>query len=81
VAKVIIVGFYEMQICKLHLSKFYVLLTVHVGIIFVSNEPDAQFFFMYVYFYSLHVSGSHVPIMKRVNCISTASGVCVTLYR
>jgi len=24
---------------------------------------------MYVYFYSLYVSGSHVPIIRRINCI------------
>jgi len=36
---------------------FYVLLTVHLDIIFVNNQLDAQFF-MYVYFHSLHVSGS-----------------------
>jgi len=33
-------------------------------------------FFMYVYFYSLHVSGSHVPIIRRINCINTTSGIC-----
>jgi hypothetical protein len=44
--------------------------------IFVNNQPDAQFFFMYVYFYSLHVSGSHVPIIRRINCINTTSGIC-----
>jgi len=33
--------------------------------ILVNNQPDAQFF-MYVYFYSLHVSGSQVPIIKRI---------------
>jgi len=32
---------------------------------FVNNELDVQFF-MYVYFYYLHVSSSHVPIIKRV---------------
>jgi hypothetical protein len=30
---------------------------------------------MYVYFYSLHVSGSHVPINRRINCINTTSGI------
>jgi hypothetical protein len=61
---------------------FYVLLTVqHLGIIFfVNNQLDAQFFFIYVYFYSLHVSGSHVPIIRRINCINTTSGIC-HLYR
>jgi len=55
---------------------FYVLLTVNLGIIFVSNQLDAQFFFTYVYFYSLHVSGSHLPIIRRINCINTTSGIC-----
>jgi len=55
---------------------FYVLLTVHLVIIFVNNQLDAQFFFMYVYFYSLHFSGSHVPIIRRINCINMTSAIC-----
>jgi len=55
---------------------FYVLLTAHLAIIFVNNQLDAQFFFMYVYFYSLYVSGSHVPIIIRINCIDMTSGIC-----
>ena len=39
------------------LKNFFFFLTVHPGMILVNNQPDAQFF-MYVYFYSLHVSGS-----------------------
>jgi len=54
----------------------YVLLTVYLGTFFVNNQLDAQFIFMYVYLYSLHVSGSHVPIIRRINCINTASGIC-----
>jgi len=45
-------------------------------IFFINNRLDAQFFFMYVYFYSLHVSGSHVPIIRGINCINTTSGIC-----
>jgi hypothetical protein len=45
-------------------------------IIFVNNQFDAQLFFMYVYFYSLHVSCSHVPIIRRINFINTTSGIC-----
>jgi len=45
-------------------------------IIFVNNQLDAQFFFIYVYFYSLYVSGSHVPIIRRINYINTTSGIC-----
>jgi len=55
---------------------FYDLLTVHLGIIFVHNQLDAQFFFMYVYFFSLHVSDSHVSIIRRINFINTTSGIC-----
>jgi len=36
--------------------------------ILVNYQPDPQFF-MYVYFYSLHVSGSHVPIMRKVSSL------------
>jgi len=57
--------------------ELYVLLTVqHLGIIFVNNQLDAQLFFMYIYFCSLHVSGSHVLIIRRINCINTTSGIC-----
>jgi len=44
---------------------FYVLLTVHPSISLVNNQLDVQLF-MYVYFYSLHVSGSHVPTISRI---------------
>jgi len=55
---------------------FYVLLTVHLGIIHVNNQLDAQLFFVYVYFNSLHVSSSHVLIIRRINYINTISGIC-----
>jgi len=58
-------------------KKNYVLLTVHPGTILVNNKLDAQFF-MYVYFYSLHVSGSHVPIIRRI-IVSMRNLVYVTL--
>jgi len=51
-----------------------ILQTSHI--LFVNNQLDTHFFFMYVYFYSLHVSGSHVPIIRRINCINTTSGIC-----
>jgi len=51
-------------------AEFYVLLTVQLGIIFVNNQHDAQFFFLYVYFYSVHVSGSHVPIIRRIDLLA-----------
>jgi len=45
-------------------------------LIFVNNQLHAQFFFIYVYFYSLHVSDSYVPIIRSINCINTTSGTC-----
>jgi hypothetical protein len=35
---------------------------------------------MYVYFYFLHVSGSHMLIIRRINCIKTTSGICHSIY-
>jgi len=49
---------------------------MHLGIILVNNQLDAQFFFVYVYFNSLHVSSTPVLIIKRINFINTASGIC-----
>jgi hypothetical protein len=54
--------------CTIHLKR--------LESFFANNQLDVQFFFMYVYFYSLHVSGSHVPIIRRINCINTTSGIC-----
>jgi len=56
-------------------NKFYVLLTVHPGMILVNNQLDAQFF-IYVYLYSLHVSGSYVSIIRRIHCINATHGLC-----
>ena len=39
------------------------------------NQLDANFF-LYIYFYSLHVSGSYVPIIRRINCINATPGIC-----
>ena len=45
--------------------------------ILVNNQLGAQFF-IYIYFYSLHVSGNHVPIISR-NIVSMQHLVYVTL--
>jgi hypothetical protein len=55
---------------------FYVLLTVHFGIIPVNDQLDAQFFFLYIYSNSLHVSSKLVLIIRRINCINATSGMC-----
>jgi hypothetical protein len=61
-------------------TEFYVLLTVHLGIILVNNQLDAQHFFLYVYFNSLHVSNTHVLIIRRIN-LTIRHLVYVTLCR
>ena len=38
---------------------------LHLGMIFVNIQLDAQFF-MYVYLHSLHVSVSHVSIIRGI---------------
>jgi len=52
-------------------------LNVHPGMILVNNQPDAHFF-LYAYFYSRHISGSHVPIIRRI-IVSMRYLVYVTL--
>jgi len=47
-------------------------------VILVNNQLDAQFF-VYVYSYSLHASGSHVPIIRGI-IVSKRHLVYVTLY-
>jgi hypothetical protein len=44
-----------------NIVKNFVLLTAHLGTIIVNNQLDAQLFFMYVYFYSVHVSVAMCP--------------------
>jgi len=33
-------------------------------------------FSYYVYFFSLHVSGDYVPVIRRYNCIYPTLGIC-----
>jgi len=51
-------------------------MTVRIGIILFNDQLEAQFFFVYVYFNSLHVSSIQVLIIGRFNCIYTISGMC-----
>ena len=47
---------------------------VHCTIL-VNNQLDAQFLSVYIYFYTLYISSSHVLIIRRLNCINTTSGM------
>jgi len=60
--------------------------TVHLGIILINNQLDAQFLlYIYIYIYinlfiyldSLYVSINLVLIIRRVNCINTTFGIHV----
>ena len=35
---------------------------------------------MYVYLYFLYFSGNHVPIIRRINCISAVPGICHSVW-
>jgi len=48
-------------------------------VVLVNDQLDAQFFFVYTYSNSLHVSSTHVLIIRRTNCINTTSGICNTM--
>jgi len=37
-------------------------------------------FSWYVYFFSLHVSGNYVPIIRRNNCIYVTLGICYSVW-
>ena len=64
------------QHCQKDSLLFYVLLMVHLDTILVNNQLDAQLFFVYIYFNSLHVSSTHVLIIGGTNCINRTSGIC-----
>jgi hypothetical protein len=36
--------------------------------------------FVYIYSNSLHVSNTHMLIIRRINCINTTSGICHSMY-
>jgi len=44
-------------------------------LVLFNDQLDAQFFFVYVYFNSLHVSSIQVLIIRRFNCINTISAM------
>jgi hypothetical protein len=53
---------------------FYVTLTVHLSITLVkTNLTHNIFVLQYVYYIPLHVSSSNMLIIRRLNCIDTAS--------
>jgi hypothetical protein len=58
--------------CAAWNSQIYVLLTVHLVKISVNNQLDAQFVIIYVYFYSVHVSDSYVPIIRKISPVRYA---------
>ena len=73
----------KLRLCKLQSTttmyvEFYVLYTMHLGIILVNNQLDAQFF--YVYFKSPHVSSIRALIIRGVNCINAISGICHSMW-
>jgi len=56
-----------------------VIATSHLSITFDNDQLDAQFF-KYIYYNPLHVSSNILLILRKSNCINTASGI-VTLSK
>ena len=55
---------------KTRQMKFYIFLTVHLRIILVGNQLDAQFLLCYVYLNPLHVSSNYVLILRRTTVLT-----------
>ena len=62
------------------IDAFRFIITNLCAILF-NDQLDAQFFFVYVYFNSLHVSSIQVLIIRRFSCINTISGICYSICR
>ena len=71
-------------VSKQHLSQFDVFLTAHHSIDLSKYQNNAQFFYfstIYMLHYApQHVSSSTLLIIRRTDCITTASGI-VTLCK
>jgi hypothetical protein len=46
----------------------------------VNKAKLVHSFFTYVYFFSVHVSGDRVPIIRRNNCIYATLGTCYSVW-
>jgi hypothetical protein len=58
----------------------YVLLTVYPLYNLVNKANLVHNVFYYVYFFSLHVSGDCVPIIRRNDCIYATLGICHSVW-
>jgi hypothetical protein len=53
--------------CLFGNAKFYISLTLHLGIIIVNNQLDALFsVYLFISFFSLHISSNPVLIIRRI---------------
>ena len=43
------------------------------------TNSGALFLLLCLFYYSLHVSGNYVPIIRRSNCINVTSSVCYSV--
>ena len=66
-------------LCCVILNNFDVLLAVHLSIILVINQLNAQNLVLQVYYTPLHVSSTIVLIIRRSKLYYTASGIIATI--
>ena len=43
------------------------------------TNSGALFLLVCLFYYSLHVSGNYVPIIRIINCINATPGICHTV--
>ena len=59
------------------LSVVYIYIYIYI---LVNKANLVHNFSQYVYFFSLHVSGDYVPIIRRNNCIYTTLRICHSVW-
>jgi len=71
---IIIIIYYSKMTMSTPQGNFDVSLTVHNSVTLANDQLDTQIF-KYIYYNFLHVSSNNLLILRRSNCINTASGI------
>ena len=58
------------HLMRLHYMEFYILVTMHLGIILINIRLDAQYL-LHIFISILYISSNLALIIRRVSCINT----------
>ena len=66
---------------KIHIGNEWRKISGYEKLSYLVNKANPMHnFSQYVYFFSLHVSGDYVPIIRRNNCIYVMPGICHSVW-